>query len=159
MFLYFAGAAFLLILYSHAKFLTVAVDRIYPECFRKCKYGGCGYYKEFYDPISHKTKENLFKDLKNDRILHAHSLHRKDYDHGVWGFPWDGKVLKNTQSLDPQVEFRRRGVPESKDFDDFFAIGGLDDEDFLYGEKIDLGESSRPSLSYADIDTDLKPLV
>lgn len=159
MFLYFAGAAFLLIFYSHAKFLKVAVDRIYPECFRNCKYGGCGYYKEFYDPASHKTKAKPFTDIENDRILHAHSLDRKDYDYAVWGFPWGGKILKNTQPFDPQIEFRKHGVSESKDFDDFFAIGGLDDDDFVYGDKISFDESLRPSLSYADIDADLKPLV
>lgn len=92
MFQYIAGIALLILLYAHYVFF-VGVDRVYPECFRKCRYGACSYYKEFYDPVSHKTERPFVNDpVQNE--LHINNLNRSDYKDCSWTYNWKGNSLK-----------------------------------------------------------------
>lgn len=72
----------------------VAVDQIVPECFRGCRYGACGYYKDFYNPPQHKTPEPFSKDVKGNKIELQHYIERDDYNNTQWNVKWQGKTLK-----------------------------------------------------------------
>lgn len=81
MFEYIFAFAFLLVIYAHSLLIReIKVDKIYPECFRTCKYGACDYYKEFYDPITHKTAQPFHRELRKNEAIHFVSLERNDYN-------------------------------------------------------------------------------
>ena len=73
-----SGIAILIFSWAHFTFFRdVAMDRIYPNCFRGDRYGACEYYKEFYDPSHHKTAYPFKNDVKNRKISTIHYLERK----------------------------------------------------------------------------------
>jgi hypothetical protein len=68
----------------------ISADKIYPECFRKIKYGDCEYYKEFYDPVAHKTAKPFEMNLVKENKAHTHNLERSDF-FNLFNFKWQGK--------------------------------------------------------------------
>ena len=81
MFEYLFGFALLIVIYAHSLLIrTIQVDKIYPECFRKCKYGACDYYKEFYDPVSHKTKDPFSREIGKNEAFHFVSVEIDNYN-------------------------------------------------------------------------------
>tara|TARA_B100000963_G_C22161628_1_gene466246 strand:- start:20 stop:490 length:471 start_codon:yes stop_codon:yes gene_type:complete len=91
------GMSLVILLYSHFLLLRekISVDRIIPECFRGCRYGACAYYKEFYDPVQHKTPKPFSTDIKVKKPERVYNIERNDYNNTQWNIKWIGKMLKN----------------------------------------------------------------
>ena len=90
------GMTVILYVYAHFDLFRehIAVDKIIPECFRGCRYGACSYYKEFYDPSTHKTLRPFPVDIKGKKLdLHYH-VERDDFDNTQWNIKWQGRTLK-----------------------------------------------------------------
>ena len=91
------GMSFLVLIYSHFflfrdQIRQIAVDKIIPDCFRG--FGGCGHYKEFYNPSHHKTNKPFSNERKSNKIQRLYSIERDDYNNTQWNVKWQGKTLQ-----------------------------------------------------------------
>ena len=97
-FKFLAGFALLVVIAAHFSLFSVtfkvAVDKIIPQCFRGKKYGDCEYYKEFYDPISHKVSTPFANDIKTRSNNRIYTFEHNDFDGKQWNFKWKGKILQ-----------------------------------------------------------------
>jgi len=79
-----------LLAYGHFSVLrNVSMDKIV-DCFRGRKYAMCDHYKEFYDPVSHKTAAPFEVDVP---VLeqNIYQTQRDDFDLSAWAYKWNGK--------------------------------------------------------------------
>ena len=150
MFEYLFGFALLVLMYGHTiLFRKIAVDKIYPECFRQCKYGACDYYSEFYDPVKHKTEQPFQREVVKNEAMHLFSLGRKDYN-----FPFNLKLngisLINTGNA--YTDYVKKAPVESLQ---------LTDTNWVIKNKLDSPKpsSSQSTLQKRDVTKDLRPLT
>ena len=146
MFEYIAGVAFIIIIISHVSlFFNVSVDRIYPECFRGCKYGGCDYYKEFYDPAYHKTKKPFEVEVDNKIDKYMHNQQRDDYNNIYFKYKYSGKSIKAPTNLSKK----------------HIGISTTEISDSIVDSKEDIRKPSKQQYSVfqKDFDRELLPLA
>lgn len=128
---------------------AIAVDMVYPECFRGCKYGSCSYYKEFYDPAYHKTPQPFSKKTILEKKL-PRSIDRDNYN------PTKAPLIgKKTENSHPQAYI---DIPKHS------TVLNLPPSDANNTVQFDANKNShsqhlKHSIFIDDIDRDLQPLA